>query len=75
MTDLINELFPFQITIGPGGEIVGGDVITAVDNEAVKDLDDMLTLLERRAPGDTVTLSVWRNGSTRRQPVTLVSGE
>ncbi|MFN9957273.1 MAG: hypothetical protein ACK55I_29565, partial [bacterium] len=22
MTDLINELFPFQITIGPGGEIV-----------------------------------------------------
>ena len=60
---------------GTGGEIVGGDVITAVDNEPVKDLDDMLTLIERRAPGDTVTLSVWRNGSTRRQPVTLVAGE
>jgi S1-C subfamily serine protease len=50
-------------------------VITSVDNEPVKDLDDMLTLLERRAPGDTVTLSVWRNGSTRRQPVTLVAAE
>jgi S1-C subfamily serine protease len=58
-----------------GGDIVGGDVITSVDNEPVKDLDDMLTLLERRAPGDTVTLSVWRNGSTRRQPVTLVAAE
>ena len=58
-----------------GGEIVGGDVITAVDNEPVKDLDDMLTLLERRSPGETVTLSVWRNGSTRKQPVTLVAGE
>jgi S1-C subfamily serine protease len=58
-----------------GGDIVGGDVITSVDHEPVKDLDDMLTLLERRAPGDTVTLSVWRNGSTRRQPVTLVAAE
>jgi S1-C subfamily serine protease len=58
-----------------GGEIVGGDVITAVDHEPVKDLDDMLTLLERRAPGETVTLSVWRNGSLRKQTVTLVAGE
>ena len=57
------------------GEIVAGDVITAVDNEPVKDLDDMLTLLERRAPGEAVTLSVWRNGSTRKQAVTLAAGE
>jgi S1-C subfamily serine protease len=54
---------------------MAGDVITAVDNEPVKDLDDMLTLLERRAPGETVTLSIWRSGSTRRQPLTLVAGE
>jgi S1-C subfamily serine protease len=58
-----------------GGDIMAGDVITAVDNEPVKDLDDMLTLLERRAPGETVTLSIWRSGSTRRQPLTLVAGE
>ncbi|MFM7703764.1 MAG: S1C family serine protease, partial [Rubrivivax sp.] len=57
------------------GEILGGDVITAVDSEPVKDLDDMLTLLERRAPGESVTLGVWRNGNLRRQPVTLVAGE
>ena len=57
------------------GEILGGDVITAVDSDPVKDLDDMLTLLERRAPGETVMLSVWRNGSTRKQAVTLAAGE
>jgi S1-C subfamily serine protease len=50
-------------------------VITAVDSDPVKDLDDMLTLLERRAPGETVMLSVWRNGSTRKQAVTLAAGE
>ena len=50
----------------PRGEIVAGDVITAVNDEAVSDLDDMLTLLERRQPGDTVTLTVWRAGQTRK---------
>jgi S1-C subfamily serine protease len=53
------------------GEIVPGDVITAINDEAVTDLDDLLAQLERRNLGDTVTLSVWRNGQTRRVPVVL----
>ncbi len=60
---------------GRNGEVVGGDVITAVDGEAVTNLDDMLTLLERRAPGDRVTLTVWRDGATRRQMVVLAPGD
>ncbi len=56
---------------GRGGEIEPGDVITAVDDEPVADLDDMLTALERHRPGDRVTLSVWRAGQTRRLTVTL----
>jgi S1-C subfamily serine protease len=56
---------------GADGEVVAGDVITAVNDEAVADLDDMLTLLERRNAGDTVQLSVWRAGQTRKQAVTL----
>lgn len=56
---------------GRGGEIDPGDVITAVDDEPVADLDDMLTALERHRPGDRVTLSVWRAGQTRRLTVTL----
>jgi S1-C subfamily serine protease len=60
---------------GADGQVVAGDVITAVDDEGVADLDDMLNLLERRQPGDTVTLSVWRSGQVRKVPVTLGSAD
>ncbi len=60
---------------GANGEVVGGDVITAINDEPVADLDQMLAQLERRQPGDSVTLSVWRNGQTRKQRVVLASGE
>jgi S1-C subfamily serine protease len=58
---------------GPRGEVISGDVITAVDDKAVKQLDDMLTLLEDRQAGETVTLTVWRDGRTRRVPVVLAN--
>ena len=58
---------------GSRGEVVGGDIITAVNDEPVSGLDDMLTLLERRQPGDSVTLNIWRNGQTRKQAVVLGS--
>ncbi len=57
------------------GEVIAGDVITAVDNDAVNDLDDMLAALERRQPGETVTLTVVRAAQTRKVPVVLVAGE
>ncbi len=57
------------------GDIVPGDVITAIDNEPVADLDGMLAQLERRSPGDSVTLTVWRAGQTRKQTVLLAAGE
>ena len=57
------------------GDIVAGDVITAINGEAVADLDDMLAALERRQPGDSVTLTVWRNGQSRKQGIVLGSGE
>jgi S1-C subfamily serine protease len=62
-------LKPF--TRGDGGGIVAGDVITAVNDEPVKDFDGLLTALERFQPGDKVSLSVWREGRTRKQQVTL----
>jgi S1-C subfamily serine protease len=58
---------------GARGEVIAGDVITAINDEAVADLDDMLALLERRQAGETVTLSVWRNGQTRKQAVVLAA--
>jgi S1-C subfamily serine protease len=60
---------------GADGGIVGGDVITAINDDPVADLDDMLTQLERRSAGETVTLTVWRNGQSRRQPVVLAAGD
>jgi S1-C subfamily serine protease len=60
---------------GQRGEIVQGDVITAINDEPVNDLDDMLTLLERRAPGDTVNVTLWRSGQTRKQALTLAQPE
>ena len=56
---------------GNRGEVVQGDVITAINDEPVADLDAMLSTLERHAPGDTITLSVWRAGQTRKQSVLL----
>jgi S1-C subfamily serine protease len=58
---------------GTRGELIAGDVITAINDEAVADLDDMLALLERRQPGETVTLSIWRNGQTRKQAAVLAA--
>jgi S1-C subfamily serine protease len=59
---------------GSRGEVVMGDVITAVNGEPVADLDDMLAYLERLQPGQTVTLTVWRNGRERQQAVSLANG-
>ena len=57
------------------GSIVAGDVITAVNDEAVANLDDMLTLLENRQPGETVTLTLWRSGRQRKQALALAAGD
>ena len=60
---------------GNRGEVVGGDVITALDDQPVADLDDMLSQLESRQPGDNVTLTLWRGGQSRKQVVTLCKRE
>ena len=60
---------------GNRGEVIGGDVITAINDEAVADMDDVLSALERRQPGDTVTLTVWRDGKTRKQQAVLAAAE
>ncbi len=60
---------------GNRGEVIAGDVITAINDEAVADMDGMLGLLEKRAPGDAVTLTVWRGGQTRKLSVVLAAGE
>ena len=66
------ELQPFRR--GRDGGIVLGDVITEVDGQPVSNLDDVLTLLEARQTGDTVTLTLWNAGKTRQQRMRLADG-
>jgi S1-C subfamily serine protease len=51
---------------GRDGGIVPGDVITALNDEQVKNLDDLLSALERYKPGDEVSVTTWRQGQTRK---------
>jgi len=60
---------------GDEGGVVQGDVITAVDDKAVANLDDLLTQLEAHQPGDNVTLTLWRAGKTRKQEVALAAAQ
>jgi S1-C subfamily serine protease len=46
-----------------GTETGGGDVIEAIDGRPVTSLTDLLADVDRRRPGDTVRLSVLRDGS------------
>jgi S1-C subfamily serine protease len=55
------------------GGILMGDVLTEVDGQPVKDLDDVLTLLEQKEAGDSVTLTLWYSGKTRKQRLELAT--
>ena len=48
-----------------------GDVITAIDGTSVTSADDLTAKISAHQPGDKVTLSVTRNGSTLKLDVTL----
>jgi putative serine protease PepD len=52
-----------------------GDVITAIDGRAVSTADDVVQRLSAMRPGDSVTLSVQRGGSTATVHATLGTAE
>ena len=49
------------------------DVITAIDAAPIHTLDDLLTVLDTKKPGDTVTITVLRAGREQQVRVTLDS--
>ena len=55
--------------IEPG--LLEGDLITAVDGAPIADATQLIVTIRSQAPGDTVTLTVERGGSTTDVPVTL----
>jgi serine protease Do len=56
-----------QVSQGSGAAAAGiktGDVLTAVNGKAVTTMDELNTVKKQYKPGDTVTITVVRNGKT-----------
>src|SRR5262249_8649358 len=51
--------------------VLSGDVITAVNGNAVKDARDLARQIGAMASGSTVKLTVWRNGEEKSVALTL----
>lgn len=51
------------------------DLIVAVDGQRVRTVDDLLTIVEQKEPGNQVVLSLMREGAVVEVPVTLGAAE
>jgi S1-C subfamily serine protease len=58
-------------TLARGGGINPGDVVQEIDGKPVKSTADLQGRLADYRPGDTVTLTVWNDGKTRKARVRL----
>lgn len=55
--------------------LIAGDVITAVNGEPIVRSGDLSSRISLAAPGETVRLKVWRDGSAREMSVKLGRAE
>ena len=53
---------------------IGGDVLIAVDGKAITNQMDLNLMLNRSQPGDTVTLTIVRDGKQMNIPIKLGEG-
>jgi S1-C subfamily serine protease len=61
--------------VGPRDSIIPGDVIVAIDGRAVDGTGRLLARLDDYRPGDTVKLTVWREGKQVELSAQLESGD
>ena len=59
------------ITVNGQRILVGGDVIVALDNQAVSSLADLRTFLQDTQPGQQISVTILRDGQTQTLTVTL----
>jgi S1-C subfamily serine protease len=60
-----------QATIGGQTVPIGGDIITKVDGKEVTGMDEVISAVNGKKPGDELTLTVWRDGQQRDVTVKL----
>jgi S1-C subfamily serine protease len=56
-----------------GVRTIVGDVIVAIDDEAVRNVSDLLEILERHQPGDEVAVTLERDGRRRSVRIRLAA--
>jgi serine protease DegQ len=72
--DTDEGIIVLSVVEGSGAESAGvkaGDVITQVDGEPIRQVEDLLSALRERSPGDTVTLAILRGGGDEEIDVEL----
>ncbi len=60
-----------QVLAGMRRIAIGGDVIVAIDDQKIASPFDMNVILNRKRPGDTVKVSIYRGGKKMDIPVKL----
>ncbi|MBK7918204.1 MAG: PDZ domain-containing protein [Chloroflexi bacterium] len=61
-----------EVTIDGFQVMVGGDIIVGIDDQPVNEFDNLLSyIVQKTAVGDTINLTVLRNGEQIQVPVTL----
>jgi S1-C subfamily serine protease len=60
-----------QVVVDGVSYVLGGDIITRADGEAIETTDQLGSLIMERDPGDTLTLDLRRGDSKRTVNVTL----
>ena len=75
MTKAVGAVVTDVSSDSPGSKagLKTGDVITELNGKQVNDAGDLQMKVDQKQPGDTVQLSVMRNGKTLNLPVTLGS--
>jgi putative serine protease PepD len=51
----------------------GGDVITRVDGRRIESADQLTSLIDEKSPGDTISVTLVRDGKTRTVRITLAT--
>ena len=70
----LNGVSVADVSSGSAADAAGvkaGDVITAVDGTAVKSAESLRAIIDSHKPGDKITLTVTRGGSSKPLSVTL----
>jgi S1-C subfamily serine protease len=61
-----------RVRLGRSALVIGGDILTAIDGDPITAYRDLVQYVDTKSRvGDTITLTVWRDGQERNLEVTL----